>query len=114
MQASRAVPDRIRDSLLTGTALPTWYRKAMKQAAKVTSKGQITIPLRVRQALKLNPGDQVTFEVHERSGTPVAQLERAPDFFALAGSIPPKREVPRTWSDERRLAREEHGRHRAD
>lgn len=30
-------------------------------SATVTSKGQITIPKRVRQALRLGPGDQVEF-----------------------------------------------------
>lgn len=84
----------------------------MKQSATVTSKGQITIPRRVREALNLNPGDQVTFEVAEGAERRVAQMERAPDFFALAGSIPPKRMPPLTWADERRLAREEHGRSR--
>ena len=84
----------------------------MKQSATVTSKGQITIPQRIREALNLRPGDQVTFEIDERTEHLVAQMERAPDFFALAGSIPPKRTPPGTWAQERRLAREEHARRR--
>ena len=32
------------------------------QVAKVTSKGQITIPLEVRQALGVKPGDKLIFE----------------------------------------------------
>jgi len=34
-------------------------------AAKVTSKGQITIPLQVRRLLKVNPGSVVIFETKE-------------------------------------------------
>ena len=35
--------------------------------AKVTSKGQITLPLRVRERLKVGPGDSVVF-VEARNG----------------------------------------------
>lgn len=34
-------------------------------AAKVTSKGQITIPLQVRRLLKVDPGSVVIFETKE-------------------------------------------------
>lgn len=84
----------------------------MKQAATLTSKGQITIPSGVRKVLKLNTGDQVVFEFEETGNASVVHLQRAPDFFALAGTIPPKGEVPATWAEERRLAREEHARRR--
>lgn len=33
-----------------------------KQIAKVTSKGQITIPVEIRQALGVKPGDKLIFE----------------------------------------------------
>ena len=33
--------------------------------AKVTSKGQVTIPLEIRKALNLREGDSVSFEVDE-------------------------------------------------
>ncbi|HZP22148.1 MAG TPA: AbrB/MazE/SpoVT family DNA-binding domain-containing protein [Terriglobales bacterium] len=39
----------------------------MKKHAKVTSKGQITIPLEVRRALRVKTGDRVLFEGDERS-----------------------------------------------
>ena len=31
------------------------------ELAKITSKGQITLPIRVRRSLKLNDGDKVAF-----------------------------------------------------
>ena len=34
----------------------------MQREAKITSKGQITVPREVRQALGVNPGDKIVFE----------------------------------------------------
>ena len=31
------------------------------QSAKIQSRGRVTLPVEVRQALKVEPGDQVTF-----------------------------------------------------
>jgi AbrB family looped-hinge helix DNA binding protein len=36
------------------------------EMAKVTSKGQITIPLTIREILKLEPGSTVIFKVTEK------------------------------------------------
>lgn len=55
----------------------------MDVAAKVTSKGQVTVPKAVRDALGIKEGDQVTFRVEGSR----AVLARTPDFLELAGSI---------------------------
>lgn len=55
----------------------------MDTHAKVTSKGQVTIPKAVREALDLREGDELLFRV-ERSRALVA---KTPDFLALAGSV---------------------------
>ena len=55
----------------------------MDAAAKVTSKGQITIPKPVRDALGIKEGDEVVFRVDGNH----AILARTPDFLELAGSI---------------------------
>jgi antitoxin PrlF len=34
----------------------------MQKEAKITSKGQITVPREVRQALGVKPGDKIVFE----------------------------------------------------
>ena len=55
------------------------------QSAKVQSRGRLTLPAEVRQALKVEPGDQVTFtetrpgrfEVKAEGRSP-ALLERRP------------------------------------
>jgi antitoxin PrlF len=55
----------------------------MDAAARLTSKGQITIPKRVRDALELREGDEVVFRI-ERSRVVLA---KTPDFIQLAGSV---------------------------
>ena len=50
---------------------------------RVTSKGQVTIPKRVRDALELREGDELHFRV-ERSRALVA---KAPDLLSLAGAV---------------------------
>jgi antitoxin PrlF len=51
--------------------------------AKITSKGQVTIPKSVRDALDLHEGDELLFRV-ERSR---ALLAKTPEFLSLAGSV---------------------------
>jgi AbrB family looped-hinge helix DNA binding protein len=51
--------------------------------ATITSKGQVTIPKRVRDALLLETGDKIAFVV---DGEAVA-LVKDPDLMALAGSV---------------------------
>jgi AbrB family looped-hinge helix DNA binding protein len=70
--------------------------------AKVTSKGQVTIPRAVREALGLDEGDTVVFRVVDGR----ALLARTPDLLDLAGTVPvpaDKRGVP--WSDVVRQTR---------
>ena len=82
----------------------------------MTSKGQITVPASVRRALGLGAGDRVVFRIvdgraliHAENavdeGTPSAELEKAPDFFALAGSVPlPAGTDPTDWPAQREAA----------
>lgn len=56
----------------------------MDAAAKLTSKGQVTVPKVVREALGLEEGDEVLFHVEGNR----AVLARTPDFLSLAGSMP--------------------------
>ena len=80
----------------------------MEISASITSKGQVTIPKEVREALGLETGDRIYFRVH-REG---AVMSRAPGFLELAGSVPvppelrgkPWKEIrEETW---RRVARD--------
>ena len=55
----------------------------MKPSARVSSKGQITIPRDVREALGIKQGDSVHFHVNGRSAT----IARDSNLLELAGSI---------------------------
>ena len=55
----------------------------MDVAAKMSSKGQVTVPKAVRDALGIREGDEVLFRVEGNR----AVLARTPDFLSLAGSI---------------------------
>lgn len=62
----------------------------MDASARLTTKGQVTLPKAVRDSLGLETGDAVIFRVEEGR----AILAKTPDFLSLAGSIavpPPKR-----------------------
>lgn len=75
----------------------------MDVPATVTSKGQITLPKSVRDALGLKTGDRVLFRVHKGR----AVLAKVPDFLDLAGSVPvPPHLKGKSWKEIRRLARE--------
>ncbi len=74
----------------------------MDIAARITSKGQITIPKSVREALKLTEGDQVVFRVIEGER---AILARTPDLLELAGSVSVPADVRGLpWEEIRRRA----------
>lgn len=76
----------------------------MEAAAKVTSKGQVTVPKAVRDALGLSEGDEVVFRVEGNR----AVLARTVDFLELAGSVSvpaAKRNV--AWDDIVRRTRSE-------
>lgn len=55
----------------------------MDVGAKVTAKGQVTIPKPIREALGIHEGDQVVFRVEGSR----AVLARTPDLLELAGSV---------------------------
>jgi antitoxin PrlF len=55
----------------------------MDSSAKITSKGQVTIPKNVRDALGLREGDELVFRV-ERSRAVIA---KTPSLLDLAGSV---------------------------
>jgi antitoxin PrlF len=54
----------------------------MELKAKVTSKGQLTIPKEVRRALGVREGDSLLFEVDEDDAQVRVRVERKPVSFA--------------------------------
>ena len=74
----------------------------MDLAAKVTSKGPITIPKKVREALGITAGDQIVFRVEQHR----AMLATTPNLLDLAGAV----DVPAgkrgvAWDEVRRSTR---------
>ena len=68
----------------------------MEEASRLTSKGQITIPVSVRRALSLREGDRVVFRVEGDR----AIVARSPDLLALGGSISvPASRRGTAWAD---------------
>ena len=56
----------------------------MDVTSKMTSKGQVTIPKAVRDALGLSEGDELVFRVEDNRAT----ISKPEDFIELAGSVP--------------------------
>ena len=74
----------------------------MDAAAKVSSKGQVTVPKAVRDALGIQDGDEVVFRVEGNR----AVLARTPDLLDLAGSIRvPARKRNVAWDEVLRRTR---------
>jgi antitoxin PrlF len=73
-------------------------------AAKMSSKGQLTVPKSVRDALGIDEGDEVIFRVEGNR----AVLARTPDFLSLAGTIAvPAAKRNAAWDDVIRRTRSE-------
>ena len=74
----------------------------MEIAAKLSSKGQLTVPKVVRDALGLKEGDDVVFRVEGKR----AVLARTTDFLSLAGTIAvPANRRNAAWDDVLRRTR---------
>jgi AbrB family looped-hinge helix DNA binding protein len=70
--------------------------------AKMSSKGQVTVPKAVRDALDLREGDQVVFRVEGRRAT----IGRTADLLDLAGAVPvPAEKRGTAWGEVRRRTR---------
>ena len=67
--------------------------------ARVTSKGQVTIPAAVREQVGLHPGDEIAFEPKTLRFAPVPR----PKLSELYGIFQPL-EPTRSWSRERERA----------
>ncbi len=57
-------------------------------ASTITSKGQVTVPLAIRQRLGLSPGDRLSFSVRDDGVLEV--VPETGDLLSLAGSVKPR------------------------
>lgn len=56
----------------------------MEKQAKITSKGQITVPVAIRRALGVGPGDVLSFE-QDKSGVRVRPVRTKSPFAKYRG-----------------------------
>ena len=81
----------------------------MDVGARVSSKGQVTLPKPVRDALGVAEGDHVVFRVEGRRAT----LARTPDLLDLGGAVAvPAAKRGTTWARVRSRTRAERARAR--
>ena len=57
----------------------------MELTAKITSKGQITVPLQVRRALGVGVGDRLAFERHTDGVIAVVPMRKESPFAQYRG-----------------------------
>lgn len=70
----------------------------MELRAKVTSKGQLTIPKEIRRVLGIREGDNLLFEIDDASGEILVRVARKPVSFADYAGV---------WRDEDGMSVEE-------
>jgi antitoxin PrlF len=62
--------------------------------ARVTTKGQITIPLEVRKSLDIKEGDDLLFEVGEEGDEARIRVVKRRGLMDLYGALPATRAYP--------------------
>ncbi len=69
----------------------------------LTSKGQTTIPLRVREALHLKPHQRLTYDIQ---GDQVILKHQGPTILDLFGSVEAPASVSNNWKEIEKSAHE--------
>ena len=72
----------------------------MSIQSKITSKGQTTIPIEVRTALGLNPGDRVDYVIRHGKVEMIARNLRAADLAGILGPPPSGESLSLSEMDE--------------
>jgi antitoxin PrlF len=73
--------------------------------SNITSKGQVTIPVEIRNHLGIKTHDKIAFVIDEE-GNVRLKVPRYPDIDSLAGAAG-SLSKPLSWKDMRRIAYED-------
>jgi len=71
---------------------------------KVTSKGQITLPVEIRRKLDIQPGDEVEVEILDEASAQL-KITKPPSLTSLYGSLDPDKPSPGKEEVRRETAR---------
>ena len=89
---------------------PKSYREdsyvSLSQKSTLTSKGQVTIPQKIREAIHASTGDQIEFTLNE-SGEVILKAIKKDSLLSLFGSMPSKEETVLELETIRSRARDE-------
>lgn len=70
----------------------------------ITSKGQTTLPVQVRNALQLKAGDKIVYEIQGKT----VVIRPHPGIMALFGALKPEKDQPKIpFSEVRTKARDQ-------
>jgi antitoxin PrlF len=90
-----------------GDTMESTSDKTYVYSSTLSSKNQVTIPMKVREVLGAEPGDQVMF-VYGENQEVTLKVRKKNSLLSLFGSMPPKGDKSaRGWDKIRRQAREE-------
>lgn len=78
-------------------------RDNKKVSGRVTSKGQVTIPIEVRKALNIEEGDSLEF-VREESGSYAVQPVKRKSLRDVIGVLQTDKEIPEDFEEIREIA----------
>jgi AbrB family looped-hinge helix DNA binding protein len=81
--------------------------------ARITSKGQVTIPAAVREQLGLRTGDEIDFEPKSLRFS-AAPRPRLSELYGILAPEHPRTDAEFDWKRDREMAAEAAGRHDAE
>lgn len=73
--------------------------------ASMTSKGQVTIPIKIREKFKMMTGDEIIFDTNDKDEL-VVKIEKKPSLLSLLGAVRTTGSLG-DWENTRKESQEE-------
>ncbi|MBP3040468.1 AbrB/MazE/SpoVT family DNA-binding domain-containing protein [Bacillaceae bacterium Marseille-Q3522] len=81
-------------------------REIFDASAKMSLKGQVTIPKRIRTKLGAKKGDELVFSLTEKNEV-IVKVKQKPSVLNLIGALPSKVDVDKDWDKVRQETKDE-------